>query len=73
MELERRCRNTTQEVQVLSERQEIFESTMEDKLKLQRRATEWHHDQIFEEMKELRSTATCAEEARLMEISELEG
>ena len=47
VELERRCRNTMQEVQVLSERQEIFKSTMEDKLNLQSRATEKYHDQIF--------------------------
>ena len=53
VELERRCRNTRQEVQVLSERQEIFQSTVEDKLKLQSRATERYHDQIIEETKEL--------------------
>ena len=53
VELERRCRNTRQEVQVLSDRQEICNSTKEDKLKLQSRATERYHDQIFEEMKEL--------------------
>ena len=46
VELER-CRNTRQEVQVLSERQEIFKSTMEDKLILQSRATGRYHDEIF--------------------------
>ena len=51
VELERICRDTRQEIQVLSDRQEIFQSTMEDKLKLQSRASERYHDQIFEEMK----------------------
>ena len=50
VELERRCRNTAQEVQVLSERQETFKNTMEDKLGLQSRAPEKCHDQIFEEI-----------------------
>ena len=40
-------------MQALSVRQEIFKSTMEDKLKLQCRANERYHDQIFEEIKEL--------------------
>ena len=53
VELERRFRDTKQEIQVLSERQEIFKNTMEDKLRLQRRETERYHDQIFEEIKEL--------------------
>ena len=48
-----RHEDTRQEIQVLSERQEIFESTMEDKLKLQSRANERYHDQIFEEIQEL--------------------
>ena len=53
VELERRCRNTRQEIEVLSERQETFRSTMEDKLKLQSRANDRYHDQMFEEIKEL--------------------
>ena len=36
----------------MSERQEIFKSTMEDNLKLQSRATARYHDQIFEEITE---------------------
>ena len=66
-----------QEVQVLNERQETCKSTMEDKLKLQSRATESYHDQIFEEIKKgagrkevKRSSATCAEEARSTEMAE---
>ena len=53
LELERRCRNTAQEVQVLSERQQIFKNTMEDKLGLQSRAPGKCHDQIFEEIEGL--------------------
>ena len=53
VELERRCRNTMQKIQVLSGRQEIFKCTMEDKLKLQSRAYERYHDQIFEEINEV--------------------
>ena len=53
VELERRCRSTRQEIQVVSERQETFKSTMEDKLKLQSRANERYHDLVFEEIKEL--------------------
>ena len=37
----------------MSERQEIFKSTMEDKLKFQSRANERYHDPIFEEIKGL--------------------
>ena len=75
VELERRCRNTRQEVQVLSERQDTSKSTMEDKVKLQSRATGRYHDQIFEEKGAVRtevrrSSTMCAEEARFMEISE---
>ena len=53
MELERRCRDTRQEIQVLSERQEIFKSAIEDKLKLPSKATEIFHDQIVDEIKEI--------------------
>ena len=37
----------------MSERQEIFKSTIEDKLKLQSRVNERYHDQIFGEIKEM--------------------
>ena len=40
-------------MQVLSERQQIFKNTMEDKLGLQSRANEKYHDQIFEEIQGL--------------------
>ena len=49
---------------------------MADKLKLQSRATERYHDQIYEEIKKLEEKKSeeallmCAEEARFMEISE---
>ena len=42
-----------QEVKLLSERQEILKGMVEDKLRLQSRATEKYYEQIFEEMKEL--------------------
>ena len=45
-DLERWCRNTRQEIHILSERQETFKSTMEDKIELQSRANERYHDQI---------------------------
>ena len=53
MELERRCRNSRQVVQELSERQEISRGMVEDRIRMQRRATGKYYDQIFEEMKEL--------------------
>ena len=53
VELEGRCRETMQEVKVLSERQEILKSTVEDKISLQSRATDKYYDLIFDEMKEL--------------------
>ena len=46
------CQNTWQEVKLSSERQEILKSTLEDRLRLQSRATE-QCDQIFEEVQEL--------------------
>ena len=46
VELERRCQDTRQEMQVFSERQVIFQSAVEDKLKLQSRTNERYHDQI---------------------------
>ena len=37
---------------MLSERQDIFKNTMEDKLQLKNRVNERYHDQFFEEIKE---------------------
>ena len=42
-----------QEVNYLSERQEIFRGMVEHKFRVQSRATEKNYEQIFEEMKEL--------------------
>ena len=50
VELERRCRNTMQEVKVLSETQDKLKSTVEGNIRLQSRATEKCYDQIFEEI-----------------------
>ena len=58
VELERKFQGTRQVIQVLSERQEIFKSAMEDKLKLQSRANERFHDQIVEEIKEIEPKKT---------------
>ena len=43
VELERRCRDTMQEVKLLSERQEILKGMVEDKIRLQSRATEKYY------------------------------
>ena len=58
VELERRCQDTRQEMQVFSERQEIFQSAVEDKLKLQCRTNERYHDQIVEEINETEQNKT---------------
>ena len=47
------CHNMRQEVNYLSERQEISRGMVEDKIRMQSRATEKYCEQIFEEMKEL--------------------
>ena len=49
VELERRCRDAMQRVKLLSERQEILKGMVEDKIRLQSRATEKYYDQIFGE------------------------
>ena len=51
-EVERRCQGMTQEVKLLSERQEVLKGMVEDKIRLQSRATPKYCEQIFEEMKE---------------------
>ena len=63
----KRCQKMRQEVELLSERQEILNGMVEDKIRLQSRATEKNYEQILEEMKELeekktkRGSASCAE------------
>ena len=52
-ELERRCQNMMQEVKLLSERQEVLKGMVEDKIRLQSKATEKHYETIFEELREL--------------------
>ena len=51
-ELQRRCQDMMQEVKLLSERQEVLKGMVEDKIRLQSKATEKYYEQIFEEMKE---------------------
>ena len=53
-DLERLCQGMTQEVKLLSERQEVLKGMVEDKIRLQSRATEKYCEQILEEMKELK-------------------
>ena len=58
VDLERRCQDTSREIQMLNKRQEIFQSAIEGKLRVQDRASERLHDQIIEDMRELESTKT---------------
>ena len=50
-ELERRCQDTSREIQMLSKRQEIFKNAIESKLRVQSRASEILQGQIIEERK----------------------
>ena len=50
--LERRCQDISREIQIVNERQEIFQKAIEGKLRVQDRATERMQDQIIEEIKE---------------------
>ena len=45
-----------QEVKLLSEIQEVLKGMVEDKIRLQSKATEKYNEQIFEEMRELTRT-----------------
>ena len=60
----KKCQNMRQEVNCLSERQEIIRGMLEDKFRMQSRATDKYYDQIFEEMKELEEKKS--EEALLL-------
>ena len=53
VELERRCQELMQEVELLSGRQEVLAGLQEDKSRLQSKATEKYYETIFEEMMEL--------------------
>ena len=50
-ELERKCQDTSREIQMLSKRQEIFRKTIQGKLRVQSRARERLQDQNIEELK----------------------
>ena len=52
-ELERRCQDMMQEVELLSERQEVLASLVEDKIRFQRKATEKYCETVFEELRKL--------------------
>ena len=51
VELERRCQELMQEVELISESQEVLAGFMEDKIRIHRKATEKHCETIFEELK----------------------
>ena len=53
VDLERRCQDISREIQMLNKRQEIFQNAIEDKLRVQERASERMQDRIIEEIKEL--------------------
>ena len=61
VELERRCRDTSQKMQVLSGRQDE---------KRRKASSSCRAEQIFEEQKVRKNFANGAEEARFMQISE---
>ena len=52
-ELERRCQDLMQEVKLSSERQDVLNGMVEDKIRLQSKATEKYYETIFEELREL--------------------
>ena len=64
VELERRCQDTSREIQMLSKRQEIFKNAIEGKLRVQSRASERLQDQIIEEIKALDGTQTEAKKKK---------
>ena len=61
----KRCQNMRQEVNYLSEREEIFRGMLKDKIWMQSRATEKYYGKETR-----RGSATCAAKVRFMENSE---
>ena len=53
VELERGCQDLMLEVELLSERQEVLTGLVEDKIRLESKATERYCETIFEELREL--------------------
>ena len=51
--VERRCQELMQEVELLSERQEVLAGLLEDMIRIQSKATEKYNETIFEELKVL--------------------
>ena len=58
VDLERKCQDISREIQMLNKRQDIFQSAIEGKLRVQDTASERLQDQIMDEVKELESTKT---------------
>ena len=52
-ELERHCHDLMQEVELLSERQEVLNGMVEVKIRLQSEATEKYDETIFQDLREL--------------------
>ena len=52
VELDRRCQELMQEVELSSERQEVLAHLMEDKIRKQSKATEKYNETISEELKQ---------------------
>ena len=61
VDLERKCQHRSREILMLNKGQEMFQSAIEGKLRVQDRASERLQDHTIEEIKELESTN--AEEA----------
>ena len=59
--LERRCQDLMQEVKLSSERQEVLNGLVEDKIRLQSKATEKYHETIFEELRKLEEKQSVEE------------
>ena len=53
VELDRRCQEMMQEVKLLIERQEVLAGLVEDKIRLQSKATEKYCETIFGELRDL--------------------
>ena len=56
--MERRCQDTSREIQMLDKRQELFQNAIEGEPRVQDRASERMQDKIIEEIKELAHTKT---------------
>ena len=56
--MERRCQDISRVIQMLNNRQEVFQNAIDGRLRVQDRASERLQDQIIEEIKEFEHTKT---------------